>query len=250
MLNLFRDEVLNRSQLDWLGPSRIAVPLSQKFVALAALVFSIGFVMVLFLGHYQQKEHLRGVLASSYPPLEVDAPQQGRIIKFLVKTGDPVSAGQPLVYIESGLLSPDAAKTYVLTAPHDGVVMSTGVNPGSTVLSGQRLFEIETPGSKLIAEFPMQGRDVGYLRPGDRLVLRYEDFPFQKFGLAYGVIQLLSLNHSAEPGTPPYLLTVSLEKDEVISAGRAIPLTAGLTVATDVPLEKRNLIHWIFHKAD
>lgn len=250
MKDLFREDMLRLKHLDWLGPSRVAVPPSQKLIALATLALSIGLALALFFAQYERKDHVRGFLTSSYPPIEIYAPEQGRISKVLVKKGEPIVQGQPLIYVETESPLQIGSKNYAVVSPTDGVVVSIGADPGSQVVSGQHLLELETPGSKLIAEFPIQGKDVGYLKPGERIALRYEDFPYQKFGLAYGSVEFLNINESGAQGAAPYLLKVSLEKKEISSAGHTIPLTKGLVVNTDIPLEKRNLIGWIFNKAN
>jgi biotin carboxyl carrier protein len=66
----------------------------------------------------------------------VKTPMPGRVIKVLVKEGDEVKVGQPLVVVEAMKMENE------LGAERDGVVKKVFVSPGATVEGGARLLEI------------------------------------------------------------------------------------------------------------
>lgn len=66
----------------------------------------------------------------------VKTPMPGRVIKVLVKEGDEVKVGQPLVVVEAMKMENE------LGAERDGVVKKIFVSPGATVEGGARLLEI------------------------------------------------------------------------------------------------------------
>jgi biotin carboxyl carrier protein len=67
----------------------------------------------------------------------VKSPMPGRVVKVLVKEGDAVLAGQPLVVVEAMKMENE------LGAERDGVVKKIFVSPGATVEGGARLLEVE-----------------------------------------------------------------------------------------------------------
>ena len=110
---------------------------------------------------------------------------------------------------------------------------------------------------------------VGFLRPAQRVQLRYQAFPYQKFGHHPGQVlqvsrtplqaaDLASLPLSAGSVTgvgadgtplaaePLYRITVALDEQTVQAYGVAQPLVAGMQLEADVLLDRRRLIEWIF----
>lgn len=71
----------------------------------------------------------------------VKTPMPGRVLKVLVKEGDEVKVGQPLVVVEAMKMENE------LGAEMDGVVKKVFVSPGATVEGGARLLELVGAGS-------------------------------------------------------------------------------------------------------
>jgi len=67
---------------------------------------------------------------------EITAPMPGKILKVLVKDGDPVSAGQALVVIEAMKMET------TLAAESDAIVKRVCVAPGDTIDHGAVLIEL------------------------------------------------------------------------------------------------------------
>src|SRR5690606_6777502 len=70
----------------------------------------------------------------------------------------------------------------VLTAPVDGVVSAQLARPGQAVQVGQPLLSLLPDDSPLQAELLVPSRAIGFIAPGDRVLLRYQAYPYQKFG--------------------------------------------------------------------
>jgi biotin carboxyl carrier protein len=67
----------------------------------------------------------------------VSAPLPGKVLKVLVRPGDAVEAGQPLVVLEALEMENE------LPSPKDGRVVALHVADGQAVRAGERLCEIE-----------------------------------------------------------------------------------------------------------
>ncbi|WP_437303808.1 biotin/lipoyl-containing protein [Sorangium sp. So ce388] len=66
----------------------------------------------------------------------VTSPMPGRVLKVLVREGDEVQAGAPLVVVEAMKMENE------LSAARSGVVKKIYATPGATVESGARLVEV------------------------------------------------------------------------------------------------------------
>ena len=99
--------------------------------------------------------------------------------------------------------------------------------------------------------------------------LRYQAFPYQKFGhhpgqvlqvsrtplqaaelaslpLSIGAVSGASAEGVQPQAEPLYRITVALDEQSVQAYGVAQPLVAGMQLEADVLLDRRRLIEWIF----
>ena len=98
---LFRHEVTRTQQAQWLGAVRIARPPGFAWVTGVAAALALGLVAFAVLGQVERKANVSGILLPAEGLLQVSAPQAGVIERWLVKEGDAVGEGQPLVRIRS-----------------------------------------------------------------------------------------------------------------------------------------------------
>ncbi len=144
-----------------------------------------------------------------------------------------------------------------IDAPVGGLVASRLTEPGQAVQAGQPLMTLLPSNSKLQAQLLVPSRAVGFVEPGDRVLLRYQAYPYQKFGRYQGHVvrisrsalssgELGALVGNAEAGEPFYRITVSLSQQSVTAYGKPEPLKPGMLVDADILGEKRRLIEWLF----
>jgi membrane fusion protein len=157
--------------------------------------------------------------------------------------------------INQSLAQSEAQRAVVLRSPRDGVVANLAIQNGQTVTAGQRLLSILPDGSLLQAELWLPSRAAGFLETGNRVVLRYPAFPYQKFGQKGG--RVLEISRSATAASeltgllgrtisePLYRVLVELDQQTVSAYGRAEPLKPGMTVDADILLDQRRLIEWV-----
>lgn len=157
--------------------------------------------------------------------------------------------------INQSLAQNEAQRASVLRAPGDGVVTNLATENGQTVTAGQRLLSVLPAGSLLQAELWLPSRAIGFLETGNRVILRYPAFPYQKFGQQAG--RVLEISRSATAASeltgrlgrtisePLYRVLVQLDRQTVSAYGRPEPLKPGMTVDADILLDRRRLIEWV-----
>lgn len=80
-----------------------------------------------------------------------------------------------------------------LTAPVSGVVNEVSVTTlGEVAETGQALVTLVPDGEALIVEALILNRDVGFVRPGMRAVVKLEAYPFTRHGMLEGVVEHVS----------------------------------------------------------
>ena len=154
----------------------------------------------------------------------------------------------------------EARQRIVVRAPQDGVVTGVLAAPGQTVTSAVALASLLPADAKLQAQLFAPSSAVGFVRANQHVQLRYQAFPYQKFGHQSGeVVQVsrsplqaselagLSLPAAlSASGEPLYRITVSLDQQSVAAYGQAQALAPGMQLEADVLLDRRRLIEWLF----
>ncbi len=85
------------------------------------------------------------------------------------------------------------ADLVTLTAPQDAVVLEVRQTSIGSVLNPAEVFAVLVPlGEDLLAEVDIDPADVGEIRVGDRVRIKLDAYPFQKFGVLEGTLQTVS----------------------------------------------------------
>jgi len=168
--------------------------------------------------------------------------------------------GRNLAALEQELVEAEARRQIVITATHDGTVTGIQTEPGGNANPNVPLMSIVPTDSVLEAHLFSPSRAIGFVRPGQRVLLRYQAFPYQKFGLYKGVIksvsrsaispselsqQLTGLVSLVGANEPMYRVTVELAQQTAMAYGEAVPLQPGMQLEADVMIESRSLIEWV-----
>lgn len=162
--------------------------------------------------------------------------------------------------LEQQLAETEAQRQLVILASQDGTVTALQAEVGSSVNSSVPLMAIVPAGSKLEAQLFSPSRAIGFVLPGQRVLLRYQSFPYQKFGHHEGTVasvsrsaispaeltqQLAGLTSLFRTDEPVYRITVALASQAVTAYGKPVALQPGMQLEADVLIERRRLIEWI-----
>jgi len=183
----------------------------------------------------------------------------------------PVKAKEQAAITESSIAALDqeraeteaqheAQREIVIPAPKDGTVTAIQAVAGGHADINVPLLSIVPSGTALEAHLYSPSRAVGFVRPGQRVFLRYQAYPYQKFGQYDGVVvsisrsavspgelapQLAGLATLSGTNEPVYRIEVSLGSQAVTAYGRRMPLQPGMQLEADVALEHRRLYEWV-----
>lgn len=154
----------------------------------------------------------------------------------------------------------EARQRIVVRAPQDGVVTGVLAAPGQNVTPAAALASLLPADAKLQAHLFAPSSAVGFVRANQTVQLRYQAFPYQKFGHQAGEVAQVSRSplQAAElaglplpaavsaSGEPLYRITVTLNQQSVAAYGQAQALSPGMQLEADVLLDRRRLIEWLF----
>jgi membrane fusion protein len=149
-------------------------------------------------------------------------------------------------------LENDAYQT--LYAAETGVIANLQVKAGQHIDPNIPLLSLLPRENTIEAKILVPVHAAGFIEEGQGLDIRYDAFPYQKFGLQKGNIVTISpalilpgewANSPVSIDEPVYVITASLHRDSINAYGTHIALKVGMTFSADVSLSQRTLIEWL-----
>jgi membrane fusion protein len=197
----------------------------------------------------QALERTRSTLARDLRTLNAELAQQ-----------DPRTASaraaleRAILALDQELTEHESRRSQVITAPVDGVVTTILAERAQSATPSAPLLSILPEGAALQAQLFVPSRSVGFIALQQPVALRYQAFPFERFGRQGGVVKeisrtLITPGEAALPvvlNEPVYRVTVSLDRQAVRAYGKEMPLQAGMLLDADIALDRRRLIEWVF----
>ena len=94
---------------------------------------------------------------------------------------------------------------------------------------------------------------IGFVESGQQVKIRYNAFPYQRFGLYLGTVAdvsdvILAPDDINSPVTliePVYRISVTLKEQSVSAYGKELDLHSGMILEADILLERLSIIDWL-----
>lgn len=146
------------------------------------------------------------------------------------------------------------ADQIVLTAPVDGVVGDVSMQEGQRARPDASLVTVIPGNSRLEVWLYAPSRAVGLSRPGQTVRLRFDSFPYEKYGVGAGVVTEVS-RVPTEPGNigvdlgfqePVFRIRVRIDQFAPRAPTNIDALRPGMTVSANLVLERRSLWQVLF----
>ncbi|MDH2069264.1 HlyD family efflux transporter periplasmic adaptor subunit [Pantoea sp. GD03673] len=161
-----------------------------------------------------------------------------------------------LAEIRQSMAENEARRSFELRAPKSGYVGMIMAKNGQMLSAGQSAVSILPDNSSLVARLMVKTQSIGFIQPGQRVVLRYRAFPYQKFGQQYGrvidvsrtalspqeVTTLTGINNIQEQ---QYRVLVSLDNQTITAYARDEKLKPGMALEADFIVDQRRLYEWV-----
>jgi membrane fusion protein len=189
--------------------------------------------------------------------LELEGEIRNRPLQYRARLAE---IDRDIAALEQQLAETEASRQIVILAPQTGTVTAIQAAVGGSVTTSTPLLSIVPAGSQLQAQLFSPSRAIGFVRVGQRVLLRYEAFPYQKFGHYEGVVasasrsavssseltqQLFGTLSVGTANEPVYRITVTLQSQTATAYGEPVPLQPGMRLEADVVIESRRLIEWV-----
>ncbi len=148
-----------------------------------------------------------------------------------------------------------------LKAPQDGTVKDIATHTAGTVVQPGTVLLTIVPGKETLrAEVWISNEDIGFVRKGQVVKLKFAAFPFQKYGMVEGVVEHVSAdaaddtgtNNGGSPADPArkgrplvYRALVTLKSMFLETDGRRFPLSTGMQTTAEIRLGDRTVLEYL-----
>jgi len=141
----------------------------------------------------------------------------------------------------------NAEQHTTVLAPASGRVATVLRHEGMSVAAGEPVLVVLPEGALLQAELWLPSSASGFVSPGQRVNLRYDAFPYQKFGVQRArIAEIAASAVPAQPGAPPHFRALAtLERQDILAFGTAHALRPGMTLSADIVVDERSLLDWL-----
>jgi hemolysin D len=145
----------------------------------------------------------------------------------------------------------------VLSAPADAVVLEIANRTvGSVVREAETLFVLVPRDVPLQAEVNVEGKDIGQTAVGQPVRIKFEAFPFQKFGTAAGAVRVVSQDSFApdpkaegarRQTAPYYRVLIDISDVHLRLPAERIHMIPGMAVTAEMKVGRRSVISYFLY---
>lgn len=147
-------------------------------------------------------------------------------------------------------LAAESLASYAIRASGDATVTAVQTAVGDRVRPGSALLALVPRGSDLRLEAFAPSRAAGMVSPGQRVRIRYDAFPSDRFGTFGGTIESVSAvplmpgegRAAIKLDEPTYLILVRLDRTAVQTGGSRMALRGGMRAEVSLILERRSVL--------
>jgi hemolysin D len=145
-----------------------------------------------------------------------------------------------------------------LKAPQDGVIKDLATHTAGTVVQPGTVLASLVPREEAIkVEVWVSNEDIGFVRPGQPVKLKFAPYTFQKYGMGQGTVEHVSADAQSEeeardrgvqgPGQRPlrYKALVMLESRALEMNGVSYPLAVGMQTTAEILLGQRTVMAYL-----
>jgi len=234
--------------------------LSKKKLDDTASLIKSGFVSQ---REYQDQQDLYLALKQQVEDIQTQVLSQKQTLSQLIFQAKqmPIEHKEQIGQLKSQLAGinqqisqADAQRSLDIRSNRRGTVTNLLVNVGMMAQVNYPLMTILPEGAKLEAVLHVPTRAYGFVKEGQQTRIRYQAFPYQRFGIYRGEIvnvskSVLLPSEADLPVSlkePVYQVVVDIEQQGAIAYGSKVPLQAGMLLEADIMVDSRSLFEWLF----
>jgi HlyD family secretion protein/adhesin transport system membrane fusion protein len=153
-----------------------------------------------------------------------------------------------IIQAQEDLLKVEHSLEYsIIRAPADGIVHGLQAHTvGGVIEAGKTIMEIVPHGRKLIAEVRISSQDIGHVKTGDPVEVKFSTYDYGRYGGIRGILTEISASTFLDSrGNPYYRGLVSLEKTALGESAAQFPVLPGMTVSGEIKTGSKTILEYL-----
>ena len=157
-----------------------------------------------------------------------------------------IAAEKRIIELENNLVKArQVLAQTTIAAPVDGTVLSLTVKTiGGVVNAGQQLAQIVPEKVPLYVDATLDNQDVGFVKPGQRVVVKVATYPFQRYGYLEGTVENISPDAIQDDKKGLIYKAKIKLNDEKSSKQNQLKLLPGMSVSAEITTGQRRIIEF------
>ncbi len=149
--------------------------------------------------------------------------------------------------IEQNSALDDKVKRTLVRSPVKGIIKRMLVNTiNGVVQPGMDIVEIVPVQDNLLIETKIQPKDIAYLYPGQKALVRFTAYDFTIYGGLNGVVTQISADTIVdEKGESYYLVRIKTDKNYLEKNGEKMDIIVGMTANVDIITGKKSILEYM-----
>lgn len=157
-----------------------------------------------------------------------------------------IAAEKRIIELENNLVKArQVLAQTTIAAPVDGTVLSLTVKTiGGVVNAGQQLAQIVPEKVPLYVDAALDNQDVGFVKPGQRVVVKVATYPFQRYGYLEGTVEDISPDAIQDDKKGLIYKAKIKLNDDKSSKQNQLKLLPGMSVSAEITTGQRRIIEF------
>lgn len=187
----------------------------------------------------RQRDKLASELAQREKQRKRDTTKLQEEIDSIEKRLNEAGNQEGVTYVETNA---------VYTSFFDGVITKVHVARGQIIPAGAPLVTLVRESASLEGHAFVENKDIGHLKRGQEVKIKYFAYPYQEYGIATGLISDIATTPSGPPGKESQYLVKIVLRDENIRklGGKPKPLEIGLEGVAEIKTGDKRFVEILF----
>ena len=157
-----------------------------------------------------------------------------------------IAAEKRIIELENNLVKArQVLAQTTIAAPVDGTVLSLTVKTiGGVVNAGQQLAQIVPEKAPLYVDAALDNQDVGFVKSGQRVVVKVATYPFQRYGYLEGTVENISPDAIQDDKKGLIYKAKIKLNDDKSSKQNQLKLLPGMSVSAEITTGQRRIIEF------
>jgi adhesin transport system membrane fusion protein len=150
---------------------------------------------------------------------------------------------------ETSIALKDRVTRTAVRSPVKGTVKQVKINTlGGVIQPGMELMEIVPLDDSLLVEAKIGPRDIAFLHPGQKAIVKLTAYDFAIYGALSGKVEHISADTIKEEHEQEsfYLVRVRTDKTDLGTQEKALPIIPGMQAEVDILTGKKSVLEYLF----